>query len=943
MYRRYQLTEVTKYARSGIPESGRWSNFAVSVSHRGWSSIPLCPLSPEIYHLNFLLSSLSFPYKAMSPLRLFCSHSGTNTGVCFESIIARSWYMAHGTLSHADLDELGWLSLILSDNNKVRIALLHVEYSHHCSQIMGDHAALATLEEQYHKLQCSITPISRLPVEILREIFYIALDVGEPRTGLTHVCWRWHKTIEGMSNAWTSLKLRACTAPESVQQLLHRAGRQPLIVEIDWDDTGNIVEDLNLSLAIAAKSASQWETLTITSLPQSDQGVRDIHDLFSFRLQPMNQLQHLRIMHSASSPLLNRLLQIVAKSAVAGLASAEIHSPLAIQCFLQPSQISIFDSLTTFSARLPKMSEPFDLLPHFNQLEVLELTNILLPLYGSRPLPLVDTLHHLLLRAVSIQWMEGQVFPRLKRSTIINPPIRSHPLVLDVTLPACVAFQITNKNISLIRKFQMVNVDSLVVTSNQWSAGRAHEQMAHLLRAVFETPLKLHALHLSIPCKEKILLAMLSLLPSMEELKIDLPRPSALSKHFFKTLLAKPDGQVDWKQLNELKKGKGWRAVVCPHLRIMELKYRQWLRQSDDLDFVAPLFAMAWSRARTATPLKLNVHFKSSHNSWKSFELTAQSSMTISRLEIPSLLHLDGPLSFDLLYRCFVSVTHLPLKISTWNRRDIYGTSLFSLCCRHLQVLKIDGHGEILNVLPSFQQLKELSLTNVKVPPLTRSVYLHLVHTLKTLSLCMSSLSWMDGRVFVLLESFAVDEDGWPLAFERGVEMPACTHIVFRQHNLKMLPILQSNFQFPFLDRWEFVCPWEDSRYDKRGISALQSIHAKAFYFQIWGNCQQLLGLLESKEEMEQLELQFGISVHLQDILARLSVVNQNTKRVSCSNMKVLGLQCSRISFYTKDIVAKWCMKMMDKRKLAGYPMEKCCIWWSGSREGGPPLVLIAE
>src|SRR5258706_483589 len=91
------------------------------------------------------------------------------------------------------------------------------------------------------------------------------------------------------------------------------------------------------------------------------------------------------------------------------------------------------------------------LLPHFNQLEVLELTNILLPLYGSRPLPLVDTLHHLLLRAVSIQWMEGQVFPRLKRSTIINPPIRSHPLVLDVTLPACVAFQITNKNISLIR------------------------------------------------------------------------------------------------------------------------------------------------------------------------------------------------------------------------------------------------------------------------------------------------------------------------------------------------------------------------------------------------------------------------------------------------------------------------------------------------------------
>ena len=879
----------------------------------------------------------------MSPLRLFCSHSGANTGVCLEAVIAHSWYMAHGTTSHEDLDEVGWLGLILSDNNKVRAALVHLEYRHHCSQITGDSAALATLEQRYHRLQCSVTPIWRLPVEILREIFYIALDMGEPRTGLMHVCQRWHTIIEGMSNAWTSLRLRACTAPERVQQLLHRAGRQPLIVEIDWDDTGNMVEDLSLSLAIAAKSASQWETLTITSLPQSDQGVREIHDLLSIRLQPMNQLKHLRIMHSVSSPLLNQLLQIVAKNAVVGLASAEIHSSLAIQCFLQPSHISIFDSLSTFRAWLPKMSEPFDLLPHFNQLEVLELTNILLPLYGSRPLHLVDTLHHLLLRAVSIQWMEGQVFPRLKKCTIINPPIRTHPLVLDVALPACIAFQITNKNISLLGKFQMLNINSLVVKSDQWSAGRGHEQMAHLLRAVFDTQLKLHALHLSIPCKEKILLAMLALLPSVEELKMDLPRPSALSKHFFKTLLAKPDGQVDWKQLHELKKGKGWRAMVCPHLRLLELKDRQWLRQSDNLDFVAPLFAMAWSRARTATPLKLNVHFKSSHNSWKLFELTPQSKITISRLEIPSLMHLDGPLSFDLLYQCFTSVTHLPLKMSTWNRRDVYGTPLFTLCCYHLRALKIDGHGEILNVLPSFQQLNELSLTNVKVPPLTGAVYLHLVHTLKSLSLCMSSLSWMDGRVFFLLERFAVDEDSWPRAFEQGVEMPACTHIIFRQHNLRVLPILQSNFQFPFLNRWEFMCPWEDSRYDKQGISALQSIHARAFYFQIWGNYQQLLGLLESKDEMEQLELQFGVSVHLQDILTRLSVVNQSTKRVSCSNIKVLGLQCSRISDYTRDIVTKWCMEMMGERKLAGYPLDKCCVWWSESREGGTPLVLTAE
>jgi hypothetical protein len=324
--------------------------------------------------------------------------------------------------------------------------------------------------------------------------------------------------------------------------------------------------------------------------------------------------------------------------------------------------------------------------------------------------------------------------------------------------------------------------------------------------------------------------------------------------------------------------------------------------------------------------------------------LSPQSTLDILGLEIPSIMHADGPLSFDLLDQCFVSVTHLPLVMTTWERRYVYGAPLFRLCCYHLQVLKIDGHGEILNILPSFQQLKELSLTNMKVAPLTHDVYLPLVHTLKNLSLFVSTLSWMDGRVFVLLERFEVDEDGWPQSFKQGVAMPACTHIVFRQHNLKVLPLLQSNFQHPCLDRWEFLRPWDDSRYDKQGIGALQMIQAKALYFQIWGNCQQLLDLLEFKDETVQLELQVGNFSHLQSILTRLSVVNEDTKRVCCSNMKVLGLRCSVLGYYTREMFTRWCMHMMDKRKLAGHPIDKCCIWLSDeAREGAPSLVLITE
>ena len=876
----------------------------------------------------------------MLPLRLCCSHSGASTGTCVESILARSWYMGYGPLSHTY--ELVWLSLILSDGNKVRTALLHTEYCHHRSQIMDDDAALAALEQQYYKLQCFVTPIHRLPVEILREIFYIALNRGEPRTGLTHVCQHWHKIIEGMSNAWTSLKLRAWTAPEGVQQLLSRAGRQPLIVEIDIEETGSMVGGLNSPLALAAASASQWETFTITSLPQLDQNAHEVQSLPLMRLQPMEQLRHFKVMQAVPSPLLSQLLQNIATAAVESLASMEVHSPLVIEYLLQPSRVSIFSSLTIFKAIFPKTNGSVDLLPHFNQLKVLELTNLLLPLYGPEPLPIVDTLRCLHLKAASIQWMEGQVFPRLESCTIITPPIRDLHPVLDVTLPTCTTFEISNKDIFLIRKFQVPNVGSLVVKTNQWSTVRGHGQIAPLFRVVFETPLNLHALHLAIPCEEKVLLAMLRLLPGLEELKLDLPRPAALGKLFFTALLAKPIGQFNWIQSNELKKGEGRRVTLCPQLRVLGLKYQQWLRQSDSLEFFAPLFAMCWSR--TATPMKLDIHFKSSQNSWKVFALSHKSTVAISTLEIPSLIHSDQRLSFHLLEQCFPSVTCLPVVIKTLNT-IFCATPLFTLCCYHLQVLKLDGHGDILKIdaLLSLQHLRELTLKNIFIPSLSSAAYLPLVHTLRKLSLFMSDLSWMDGRVFALLKRFEVDEESLPQSFKDGVAMPACTHLIFRHYILERLSLLQSNFQFPILDMWEFASPWEDPPPDQQEISALQIIQAKALYFDIWGGYERLLDLLESKEEVEQLELRFGSFPHLQMVLTRLSVVNEDTNKMPCPNMKVLGLHRPELLGNEREQVIQWCIQMMEKRILAGYRMDKCSIWWKTAKEEPPSLVLNAE
>src|SRR5258706_11128141 len=133
--------------------------------------------------------------------------------------------------SHSDLGaQFKRVCLLLSDQNSLRAAGLHAAYNHCRSQITNDQFALETLEQQHYNLLCSVTPTHRLPSEIMVEIFHIALDVGQLRTGLMHVCRRWYKIIEVMASFWSSLDLGANTTPERVQRFLNKAGTHPLSV-----------------------------------------------------------------------------------------------------------------------------------------------------------------------------------------------------------------------------------------------------------------------------------------------------------------------------------------------------------------------------------------------------------------------------------------------------------------------------------------------------------------------------------------------------------------------------------------------------------------------------------------------------------------------------------------------------------------------------------------
>ncbi len=858
---------------------------------------------------------------------------------CFGTIIARSWWMADDPPSHSDLGaQFERLCLLLSDQNRVRAAALHAAYNHCRSQTTNDKFALETLEQQHYNLLCRVTPTHRLPAEIMTEIFHIALGIGQLRTGLMHVCRRWCKIIEGMASVWSSLDLGAGATSERVQYLLSRAGTHPLAVKIDTNKAISTAGELHPFLSVAGDKASQWQTLTITSFSQDEPDTQSDHALNSMRLQPMRQLRHLAINGPVLSPLLRLLLQNVATKAVGMLVSMEIHSLPAIQYLLQPVHVSIYCSLTTFIAKVPMMNHSIDLLPHFMQLEVLDLTNLhLSTISDGSPLPLARVLRHLRLKAVSIQWMGGQVFSQLEDCTIIAP-LTGPSLHRDVHLITCTKLHFENWDISPIGQFLAPAVDHLRVKSNAWSPYKGNGQVLRLVRAGFGMTIHPKSLSLDVICKEKVLLAVLQLLPGLVELKLDLPRPSVLGKRFFTGLLAKPGNQgsgelkFDWRELFR-ENNTGWRSTVCPSLRILELKYQRWLRPKCNDDFLPPLYALSYSREKAAAPLQLQVHYKSSMNSFESWNSTLpQVLQAISCLEIPHHGH----------------ITDLSLRTSIW-KNAVYENALFVPFFYHLQVLEISislGGREVLNALPFCHELRELKLFFVDIPPLTHDVDLPLVRTLQKLCLRQSSLAWMDGLVFTQLHKFDVDEPGSPGTFKQKVGMPACTHIVFKQYD-GSLPVFQFNFDLPFLDTCELLSVWD--HHDERAISALQMIHAKRFKFDIFSSPQGLLELLESKDEVEQLDLMiravFASPAELaQAILTRMSGGNHITRKVPCPNMKVLRLQFGDIRGASREQVSQSCSAMMHSRRLAGYSLGKCYIWWHHEDwKKVAPLVLVME
>jgi len=881
-----------------------------------------------------------------------------------------------------------FLSLTLRGRQALAAALQR-EYHLHSSRLCDDEGALKVLNEQYSDAQCFVTPIYRLPAEILTEIFRIVLDINPSLIRVVLVCRRWYRVVKEMTGLQLPLELGTWTDPEMVRRAVGGMARRLLNITVHTDqdfEFGGLLGEPYSALATAAENASHWRSLTVHSLPRGGQlSDRSLHMLItSMGISPMSRLEEFRLTSELGpSPLVDRLLQNIGTTAIGGLMKMETNCLYTIRFLLQTPSTYPFRSLTTFRTTVQKMDEPIDLLPHFSKLEILELTNLLLPLYQDEtPLPFVQTLRSLSLKTVSIEWMAGRVFPVLDACTIITPPIPF--LGLDVHLSTCREFRFHHRCTASFGRFRMPMVSVLEVNSNQWSPLKGSKSLVHMYMAGLGTVLQPSVLHLTMLCNGSVLISALRLLPDLRELSLTLPRPSALGRRFFTALLAQPATMplitvpggfpesspwFDWAE-----KQKRWYTAICPSLSVFQLWYQRWLRPSEQIEMVAPLLALGWTRQKTVTPLRsLCVHMKANSGDWNSVELVPVKAQRLTDLNIPHLrsLKLDDR-ERRALFQMNLTSAALSVLDGPYPKFRYITEALSGPSFHRLRVLRVHRRWDTkvppFNVLHCFHHLEELALYGVQVSHCEHNIDLPLFRTLKRLTIWDGCATWLDGHTFLQLTSFkAWVRPGGNNSFLQRVDMPVCTHIVFFDRDLEFLPMFRAGIVAPLLYEWDmqgFQLSEHRWRSTKRaGIEALAQIRAQVFRMATWGYYQGLITVITSKHELEELSIKFSgnyaealrlISAFMETTDPPLStetpdehvttrgVCSGTATKVICPNLKALDLQFH----YGKSCrgeVRKWCVQMMEGRKQAGNPLGRCCIWWSHDRNKDPPLVLITS
>ena len=461
--------------------------------------------------------------------------------------------------------------------------------------------------DEYSSIIHFIAPITRLPLELLRDILLIIInEASSPPSALILVCKYWHTIVTGI---WGSLNLGMRTPMRAVTRKLKRnQWLLDIVVDTDSDRGDFILADGAFEAVFAAiEASSRWRSLVVKSFP----GQGDLpDDLVNHGLQrcpnaAMSRFTTLKIKSACeASPLLHGLLRIIGTTAASELTRVEINSANVIS-FLAPAYPSIFHSVKVLSLDIPGIPHPVDLLPHLHQLETFNASHISFPIYDSDvDLPLAQTLRHLRLKAVSIQWMSGRTFHVLEDLTLIFP-LHHHVLhTFNTALPNCKHLTFQGSPLDILTGISAHKLAHLSVTCSGSFNRRGNQQLVWLSRHVLaERRLAPKILHIGIEATNQAWINALTLMLDLEELVINSAAPSSLGVRVVQSLIliAPP---VRASKLGTTYTPREWRAPLCPSLKRFGLKYRRWLRRSEHFDLIPDIVSVIKSREHSNYPLQ---------------------------------------------------------------------------------------------------------------------------------------------------------------------------------------------------------------------------------------------------------------------------------------------------------------------------------------------------
>jgi hypothetical protein len=463
-------------------------------------------------------------------------------------------------------------------------------------------------------------PIYCLPPEVLSEIFMAAvMENDHLALDLIRVCRYWRLVLLALPRIWSKIRVGAITSSEKIEYLVEIAGRTALDVEIDTESDA-IVWTSGLcpyypALIVLAGTSVRWGSLTIRSFPKEEK-LLELEALWApitFNA-PLANLKSFRMTRPCEmNTALGNLIDHTRKAEKSKLTILELSSASALYRFAEAS-FTVFHFLRVFKVDLPEMDDPLDLLPHFQNLEDMYVHRLRIPLYAHTVhLPLTRTLKRLFLKRTSVQWMNNRTFPNLVECTIIWPRFPETLLGQSgVNLSPCISFTYDDHLLQPLGAFKLSSVDKLVIRNEAWNRPRGGQQLGFIWgpSISIESILRPRVLHLDTQCYDQHLITILKKIPQVEELVLGLVRPHALGKQFLLAMVAKegrgnpnPTSNEAAEGVSTIDSSPAWTASLCPNLRVLGLKYRRWLRESENDELIPLLQKIVETRSKSDMPL----------------------------------------------------------------------------------------------------------------------------------------------------------------------------------------------------------------------------------------------------------------------------------------------------------------------------------------------------